>query len=64
MPGSIGSLFEAHCLLHSFAAMMVVQVIVVALYYPETKGYSLEMLQQRLKLSQTEPWAAGLRDDG
>jgi len=32
-----------------FAAMMVVQFIVVLAIYPETKGYSLEMLQQKLR---------------
>jgi SP family arabinose:H+ symporter-like MFS transporter len=32
-----------------FAFMMVVQVITVAVAYPETKGYSLEMLQHKLK---------------
>jgi sugar porter (SP) family MFS transporter len=30
-----------------FAAMMVVQFLTVLLVYPETKGFSLEMLQQR-----------------
>jgi sugar porter (SP) family MFS transporter len=32
-----------------FAAMMVVQFVVVLTIYPETKGYSLEMLQHRLR---------------
>ena len=32
-----------------FAAMMIVQLIVVTVGYPETKGLSLEMLQQKLK---------------
>ncbi len=32
-----------------FAAMMVVQFVVVLAVYPETKGYSLEMLQQKLR---------------
>jgi len=31
-----------------FAVMMVVQFITVAIAYPETKGYSLEMLQHKL----------------
>ena len=31
-----------------FAVMMAVQFVTVAFIYPETKGYSLEMLQQRL----------------
>ena len=34
-----------------FAAMMVVQFIVVLTMYPETKGLSLEQLQHKLKLS-------------
>jgi sugar porter (SP) family MFS transporter len=36
-----------------FAAMMVVQFVVVLAVYPETKGYSLEMLQQKLRKSAT-----------
>jgi len=32
-----------------FAAMMVVQFLVVLFIYPETKGLSLEMLQQKLR---------------
>jgi sugar porter (SP) family MFS transporter len=35
-----------------FAAMMVVQFFVVLTVYPETKGYSLEALQHKLKLDQ------------
>ena len=31
-----------------FAVMMVVQFVTVLVWYPETKGLSLEMLQQRL----------------
>jgi SP family arabinose:H+ symporter-like MFS transporter len=31
-----------------FGAMMLVQFFVVTLFYPETKGYSLEEMQQRL----------------
>jgi SP family arabinose:H+ symporter-like MFS transporter len=34
-----------------FAAMMVLQFVVVALFYPETKGLSLEELQKRLGIS-------------
>jgi SP family arabinose:H+ symporter-like MFS transporter len=32
-----------------FAAMMVVQFFVVLTIYPETKGYSLEGQQQKLR---------------
>jgi MFS transporter, SP family, arabinose:H+ symporter len=32
-----------------FAVMMAVQFVTVLLFYPETKGYSLEMLQQKLR---------------
>jgi SP family arabinose:H+ symporter-like MFS transporter len=32
-----------------FAAMMVLQFIVVARFFPETKGFTLEQLQQRLE---------------
>jgi SP family arabinose:H+ symporter-like MFS transporter len=32
-----------------FAVMMLVQFVTVAVAYPETKGYSLEMLQHKLK---------------
>jgi hypothetical protein len=32
-----------------FSAMMVVQFFVVLFIYPETKGYSLESLQQKLR---------------
>jgi len=31
-----------------FAAATVVQLVVVSLFYPETKGQSLEQLQKRL----------------
>ena len=31
-----------------FAAMMVVQFIVVAAFYPETKGYTLEEMEGKL----------------
>ena len=31
-----------------FAVMMAVQFVTVLLFYPETKGYSLEMLQHKL----------------
>jgi hypothetical protein len=31
-----------------FGAMMVVQFFVVLFFYPETKGYTLEKMQQRL----------------
>ncbi|HEY2119827.1 MAG TPA: sugar porter family MFS transporter [Candidatus Acidoferrum sp.] len=34
-----------------FAAMMVVQFVVVLLFYPETKGHSLEELQKRLGIA-------------
>jgi sugar porter (SP) family MFS transporter len=34
-----------------FAVMMVVQFIVVLLFYPETKGHSLEELQKRLGIA-------------
>ncbi|MGB7726859.1 MAG: sugar porter family MFS transporter [Candidatus Acidiferrum sp.] len=34
-----------------FAAMMVLQFVVVLLFYPETKGYSLEELQKRLEIA-------------
>jgi MFS transporter, SP family, arabinose:H+ symporter len=34
-----------------FAAMMVLQFVVVLLFYPETKGYSLEQLQKRLGIA-------------
>lgn len=34
-----------------FAAMMVLQFVVVLLFYPETKGYSLEELQKRLGIA-------------
>jgi MFS family permease len=34
-----------------FAAMMVVQFVVVLLFYPETKGHSLEELQRRLGIA-------------
>jgi len=34
-----------------FAAMMVVQFFVVALFYPETKGHSLEELQKKLGIA-------------
>jgi SP family arabinose:H+ symporter-like MFS transporter len=34
-----------------FAAMMVVQFMVVLLFYPETKGHSLEELQKRLGIA-------------
>jgi Sugar (and other) transporter len=34
-----------------FAAMMVLQFVVVLLFYPETKGLSLEALQKRLGIS-------------
>ncbi|TPG39008.1 sugar porter family MFS transporter [Sphingomonas koreensis] len=32
-----------------FAAMMVLQVVIVALFFPETKGVSLEEMQQRME---------------
>ena len=35
-----------------FAAMMLVQFFVVKMIYPETKGYSLEDLQQKMKQEQ------------
>jgi NADH:ubiquinone oxidoreductase subunit 3 (subunit A) len=35
-----------------FAVMMVVQFLVVLAVYPETKGYSLEALQHKLKEDQ------------
>jgi hypothetical protein len=31
------------------AAMMVLQLIVVTRFFPETKGYTLEQLQQKLE---------------
>ena len=31
-----------------FAAMMVLQVVVVALFFPETKGAALEEIEQRM----------------
>jgi len=34
-----------------FAAMMVAQFVVVLLFYPETKGLSLEELQKKLKIA-------------
>jgi MFS transporter, SP family, arabinose:H+ symporter len=34
-----------------FSAMMVVQFVVVLLFYPETKGHSLEELQRRLGIA-------------
>ncbi len=34
-----------------FATMMVLQFVVVLLFYPETKGYSLEELQKRLGIA-------------
>jgi len=34
-----------------FAAMMVVQFVVVLLFYPETKGHSLEELQKKLGIA-------------
>ena len=34
-----------------FAAMMVVQFLVVLFFYPETKGYSLEELQKKLGIA-------------
>jgi SP family arabinose:H+ symporter-like MFS transporter len=34
-----------------FAVMMVVQFVVVLLFYPETKGHSLEKLQKRLGIA-------------
>jgi hypothetical protein len=34
-----------------FSAMMVVQFIVVFLFYPETKGLSLEEMQKKLAIS-------------
>ena len=34
-----------------FAAMMVLQFVVVLLFYPETKGLSLEELQKKLGIS-------------
>jgi sugar porter (SP) family MFS transporter len=34
-----------------FAAMMVVQFLVVLFFYPETKGYSLEEMQKKLGIS-------------
>lgn len=34
-----------------FSAMMVVQLIVVALFYPETKGVSLEQIQKKLAIA-------------
>ena len=34
-----------------FAAMMILQFVVVALFYPETKGHSLEELQKRLGIA-------------
>ena len=34
-----------------FAAMMVLKFVVVLLFYPETKGLSLEELQKRLGIS-------------
>jgi MFS transporter, SP family, arabinose:H+ symporter len=34
-----------------FAAMMVLQFVVVLLFYPETKGYSLEELQKKLGIA-------------
>jgi sugar porter (SP) family MFS transporter len=37
-----------------FAAATVVQLIVVTLFYPETKGQTLEQLQRRLVENQTE----------
>jgi hypothetical protein len=35
-----------------FATMMIVQFFVVLTVYPETKGYSLEALQHKLKEEQ------------
>jgi MFS transporter, SP family, arabinose:H+ symporter len=32
-----------------FSVMMVVQFFVVAYFYPETKGFSLEEVQRRLE---------------
>jgi len=32
-----------------FSAMMVVQFFVVAYFYPETKGFSLEEVQRRME---------------
>jgi len=34
-----------------FSAMMVVQFFVVLFIYPETKGFSLEELQKKLKIA-------------
>jgi SP family arabinose:H+ symporter-like MFS transporter len=34
-----------------FAVMMVVQFVVVLLFYPETKGHSLEELQKKLGIA-------------
>jgi hypothetical protein len=31
-----------------FAAMMVLQFVIVSLFYPETKGFTLEEMQHRL----------------
>jgi MFS family permease len=33
-----------------FAVMMVVQFVIVLLFFPETKGVSLEQLQRKLKI--------------
>ena len=38
-----------------FAAMMVVQLIVVSAFYPETKGVSLEQMQAKLGNSIDSP---------
>jgi hypothetical protein len=34
-----------------FAAMMLLQLVVVALYFPETKGVPLEEMERRLGVS-------------
>ena len=34
-----------------FSAMMVLQLVVVSLFYPETKGFSLEDMQKKLGIA-------------
>jgi hypothetical protein len=34
-----------------FSAMMVVQFVVVLMFYPETKGVSLEAMQKKMQAS-------------
>jgi len=38
-----------------FGAMMVLQFVVVLLFYPETKGVSLEAMQRRLETTAPSP---------